>query len=82
MICFISQTKKFYKCSAESEVVELVGAINSLRNLRKICIEHNGSCKECPLGGAENVQDTFCPYLTKPISWTDEKTTEMVKMIN
>lgn len=64
------------------EVIELVGAINSLRNLRKICIEHNGSCKECPLGDAENVQNTSCPCLTKPINWTDEKTTEMVKMIN
>jgi hypothetical protein len=64
------------------EVIELVGAINSLRNLRKICIEHNGSCKECPLGDAENVQNTSCPCLTKPNSWTDEKTTEMVKMIN
>lgn len=31
----------------------MVGAINSLRNLRKICIEHKGSCKECPLGDAE-----------------------------
>lgn len=37
-------------------MIELVGAINSLRNLRKICIEHKGSCKECPLGDAENVQ--------------------------
>ena len=31
----------------------MVGAINSLRNLRKICLEHDGSCKECPLGDAE-----------------------------
>ena len=66
----------------EREVIELVGAINSLRNLKKICIVHNGSCKECPLGDAENVQNTSCPCLTKPNSWTDEKTTEMVKMIN
>ena len=51
----------------------MVGAINSLRNLRKICVEHNGSCKECPLGDAENVQNTSCPCLTKPNSWTDEE---------
>lgn len=79
----IIRDKLMYELNCNKKgVIELVGAINSLRNLRKICIEHSGSCKDCPLGDAENVLNTSCPCLTKPNSWTDEKTTEMVKMIN
>ena len=62
-------------------VIELVGAINSLRNLRQTCIKYSGSCKSCPLGRQMNINNTLCPHLTKPISWTDEKTTEMVRKI-
>lgn len=63
-------------------MITLVGAINSFRNLRQICIKYNGSCKECPLGKAQNLKNTTCPYLTKPDSWTDEITTEMVREVS
>ena len=62
-------------------MIELVGAINSLRNLRQTCIKYSGSCKDCPLGRQRSIEDTMCPHLTKPNSWTDERTTEMVRKI-
>ncbi len=62
-------------------MIALVGAINNYRKLKEICANHKGSCKECPLGKQKNVLDTMCPHLTKPMSWTEEKTTEMVRKI-
>lgn len=55
-------------------MIVLQGAINNYR-------KHKGSCKECPLGRQKNVLDTMCPHLTKPISWTEEKTIEMVRKV-
>lgn len=59
----------------------MVGAINSLRKLKQTCIKYSGSCKDCPLGRQRSIEDTMCPHLTKPNSWADEKTTEMVRKI-
>lgn len=50
-------------------MIELVGAINSLRNLRQTCIKYSGSCKDCPLGRQRSIEDTMCPHLTKPNRW-------------
>ena len=58
------------------------GAINNNRKLRDICKSNKGDCRECPLGHQERLEDTLCPRLTSPRSWSDEKTTEMVRAIS
>lgn len=55
------------------------GSIEYLRKLRETCKEHKGNCKYCPLGSGR-LDETTCPRLTSPDSWTDEKTAEMVKI--
>ena len=60
----------------------MVGAINIFRDLRDICKQNNGDCRECSLGHQDRLEDTLCPRLTSPRSWTDEKTTEMVRAIS
>lgn len=56
------------------------GAIEYLRTLRQVCKDNRGMCKQCPLGCPQNVKETLCPRLTSPDSWTDTKTTAMVKI--
>lgn len=56
------------------------GAIEYLRALRQVCKDSKGNCKSCPLGKAQDIRETTCPRLTPPDSWTDEKTTSMVKI--
>ena len=55
----------------------MVGAIEYLRAVRRVCEEAKGRCKNCPLGSAERVDDTICPRLTDPRTWSDGKTTKM-----
>ena len=59
----------------------MTGAINYLREVQKICTENHGDCKSCLLGKQEKLKDTLCPRLTHPQSWTDEKSTAMVRAV-
>lgn len=56
------------------------GAIEYLREVSRICREHKGDCWMCPLGRTRALHETICPRLTSPDSWTDKKTTEMVRI--
>ena len=55
------------------------GAINYLISLRNTCIEYKGDCKRCPLGKERVLQNTLCPRLTHPESWSDDKIVDMVR---
>lgn len=55
------------------------GSINYLREVKKICKESKGNCKECKLGYQKRLKNTLCPRLTDPRTWSDSKTTDMVK---
>lgn len=63
-------------------MIQTEGAIINYRDLRNICRHNKGDCKNCQLGDQERIEDTLCPRLTPPRSWTDEKTTEMVRAIS
>lgn len=59
----------------------MIGTINYLRELNKLCTEAQGNCWECKLGQYKNIYNTLCPRLTEPRTWTEEKTTAMAKAI-
>lgn len=59
----------------------MIGTIQYLRELKKICTAAEGDCWNCPLGQYKNIYDTLCPRLTEPKTWTEEKTTAMAKAI-
>lgn len=58
------------------------GAINYLRESGYICNHYKGDCKECPLGNKVFIKDCRCPHLLRPMDWTDEITTEMVREVS
>ena len=61
--------------------MNLVGAIDYLRQIKEICRQNKGSCRNCPLGDKQSIQDCRCPRLIEPWKWTDEITTEMVRKV-
>ena len=63
-------------------VIQTEGAISDYRSLRDICKHNKGDCRNCQLGDQERLEDTLCPRLTPPRSWTNEKTAEMVRAIS
>lgn len=56
------------------------GAINYFIELRRVCQEHKGDCKRCPLGEEKNLEKTLCPRLTHPETWSDDKIVDMVRI--
>lgn len=56
------------------------GSIDYLRKVRDICKTNKGSCKQCPLGEKRKLEDNYCPRLTDPRSWSDERISDMVKI--
>lgn len=56
----------------------MIGAIEYLRALKQTCQEANGDCWSCPLGKDKTINETLCPRLTEPRTWSKEKTTAMV----
>lgn len=61
--------------------MNLVGAIDYLREIKEICRQNKGSCRNCPLGDKQSIQDCRCPRLLEPWKWTNEITTEMVRKV-
>lgn len=57
------------------------GSINYLREVKKICKDNKGDCWKCKLGNQRKIKDTLCPRLTEPRTWSDSKTTDMVKAV-
>ena len=61
--------------------------IDYLQQVRKICRDHDGKCKRCPLGIAGQYEDAdgyvryLCPFYTcTPMRWSDSQISEMVKI--
>lgn len=59
--------------------MDVKGTINYLRTITEICKHYKSDCKSCSLGRQRNLTDTYCPRLTTPAAWSEEKTTEMVR---
>lgn len=59
----------------------MTGTINYLRALQKTCAAAGGDCWNCPLGKDKKINETLCPRLTEPRTWSDEKTTEMARAL-
>lgn len=57
----------------------MIGTIDYLRELKKTCREAEGDCWNCPLGKGEDLNETLCPRLTEPRTWSEEKTTAWQK---
>jgi hypothetical protein len=55
------------------------GAINYLKSIRDICRENCGDCKRCPLGEKQKIDDNYCPRLTHPNTWSNERIVDMVR---
>lgn len=56
------------------------GAIEYLREVRKICRSNKGDCKMCPLGCERFVDDCLCPRLSVPSTWTNDKIVDMIRI--
>ena len=56
------------------------GAINYLLELRHVCQTYKGDCKKCPIGKDKDLDKTFCPRLTHPETWSDDKIVDMVRI--
>jgi len=57
----------------------MVGTINYLEEVGRICESNKGDCRRCRLGEQEKLKDTLCPRLTHPKSWDKEKIVKMAK---
>lgn len=64
---------------SKSELHNWECAIEYLRAVRKVCTESGGNYRECPLGKQKKLADTLCPRLMHPNTWSDAKTTAMVR---
>lgn len=56
------------------------GAINYLKAIRDICRENKGDCKNCPLGNKKQLDLNYCPRLTHPNTWSNERIADMVRI--
>lgn len=56
------------------------GAIDYLRELSRICRDQDGDCTGCTLRPKNKDEVVKCPWISPPGTWTDEMTTEMVKI--
>ncbi len=56
------------------------GSIEYFIKLRRICIENNGNCKNCPLGNEKNIMDCNCPRLIAPKELSDDKIVDLVRI--
>lgn len=59
---------------------DMKGTINYLIKLRRICQEHKGDCKKCPLGKYGTVDECRCPRLIHPKNLTDDKIVDMIRI--
>ena len=56
------------------------GTINYLMAIRNICRANNGDCKRCQLGNKKKLEDNYCPRLTHPNTWDNDRIVDMAKI--